>query len=184
MCASFSICASKDNSRLHCVNERQRHTVILFDICFSYNRRIGIEANEELRSIFKREVHLILQVRVKWRVQGIRWNVNKPSTRVTLSGSVHRNASHVYLYSTLSQWSTLRRPYLTELFRGSNFGSLVYNLRWATRVTHHHSCCLSPLQNFWVFIYISVLVISNSYFKYFLIFEIYQLLKIRQAINF
>ncbi|GAB2276092.1 hypothetical protein Dimus_010832 [Dionaea muscipula] len=27
--------------------------------------RIGIEANEELRSIFKREVHLILQVRVK-----------------------------------------------------------------------------------------------------------------------
>ncbi|PPD95226.1 hypothetical protein GOBAR_DD07732 [Gossypium barbadense] len=30
-----------------------------------YGRRIGIEANEELRSIFKREVHLILQVRVK-----------------------------------------------------------------------------------------------------------------------
>jgi hypothetical protein len=27
-------------------------------------RRIGIEANEELRSIFKRDVHLILQVRV------------------------------------------------------------------------------------------------------------------------
>lgn len=27
--------------------------------------RIGVEANEELRSIFKREVHLILQVRIK-----------------------------------------------------------------------------------------------------------------------
>jgi hypothetical protein len=30
-------------------------------------RRIGIEANEELRSIFKRDVHLILQVRVAKR---------------------------------------------------------------------------------------------------------------------
>ncbi|KAF7148045.1 hypothetical protein RHSIM_Rhsim03G0047900 [Rhododendron simsii] len=29
------------------------------------HRRIGIEANEELRSIFKRNVHLILQVRLK-----------------------------------------------------------------------------------------------------------------------
>jgi hypothetical protein len=32
-----------------------------------YFRRIGIEANEELRSIFKRNVHLILQVRVAKR---------------------------------------------------------------------------------------------------------------------
>jgi GTPase Era involved in 16S rRNA processing len=32
-----------------------------------YFRRIGIEANEELRSIFKRDVHLILQVRVAKR---------------------------------------------------------------------------------------------------------------------
>lgn len=34
---------------------------LICDNCF---RRIGIEANEELRSIFKRDVHLILQVRV------------------------------------------------------------------------------------------------------------------------
>jgi GTPase Era involved in 16S rRNA processing len=35
--------------------------VLFWTKCF---RRIGIEANEELRSIFKRDVHLMLQVRV------------------------------------------------------------------------------------------------------------------------
>lgn len=40
-------------------------TTLLFAYFFSHgNRRIGIEANEELRSIFKKEVHLMLQVRV------------------------------------------------------------------------------------------------------------------------
>ena len=33
--------------------------------CILINRRIGMEANEELRSIFKRDVHLFLQVRLK-----------------------------------------------------------------------------------------------------------------------
>lgn len=42
--------------------------IILIINTFSWHRRIGIEANEELRSIFKREVHLILQVRLKWFV--------------------------------------------------------------------------------------------------------------------
>lgn len=42
---------------LHVSHEMLTTTIVL---C----RKIGIEANEELRSIFKRDVHLILQVRV------------------------------------------------------------------------------------------------------------------------
>lgn len=43
-------------AKLYCYN-----VVYLLIWC----RRIGIEANEELRSIFKRNIHLVLMVRVK-----------------------------------------------------------------------------------------------------------------------
>lgn len=41
------------------------HDILHKEVLFFLNRRIGVEANEELRSIFKRDVHLILQVRLK-----------------------------------------------------------------------------------------------------------------------
>lgn len=41
------------------------HDILHKEVFFFLNRRIGVEANEELRSIFKRDVHLILQVRLK-----------------------------------------------------------------------------------------------------------------------
>lgn len=49
----------------HFITHKQSQRKILVGKNGSKIGRIGIEANEELRSIFKRDVHLILQVRVK-----------------------------------------------------------------------------------------------------------------------
>ncbi|CBI27222.3 hypothetical protein VitviT2T_000100 [Vitis vinifera] len=49
----------------HLITPKQSQRKILVGKKGSKIGRIGIEANEELRSIFKRDVHLILQVRVK-----------------------------------------------------------------------------------------------------------------------
>ncbi|KAK9286748.1 hypothetical protein L1049_015152 [Liquidambar formosana] len=49
----------------HLITHKQSQRKILVGKNGSKIGRIGIEANEELRSIFKRNVHLILQVRVK-----------------------------------------------------------------------------------------------------------------------
>ncbi|KAK4759687.1 hypothetical protein SAY87_022818 [Trapa incisa] len=49
----------------HLITHRQSQRKILVGKNGSRIRTIGMEANEELRSIFKKEVHLILQVRVK-----------------------------------------------------------------------------------------------------------------------
>ncbi|XP_042441755.1 GTP-binding protein ERG-like [Zingiber officinale] len=48
----------------HFITPKQSHRQIIVGKNGSKIGRIGIEANEELRSIFKKEVHLILQVRV------------------------------------------------------------------------------------------------------------------------
>ncbi|KAH7654566.1 GTP-binding protein Era protein [Dioscorea alata] len=48
----------------HFITPKERQRQILIGKNGSKIGRIGIEANEELRSIFKREVHLILQVKV------------------------------------------------------------------------------------------------------------------------
>lgn len=48
----------------HFIAPKQSQRQILVGKNGSKIGRIGIEANEELRSIFKRDVHLILQVRV------------------------------------------------------------------------------------------------------------------------
>uniref|UniRef100_A0A7C9CHX6 GTP-binding protein ERG n=1 Tax=Opuntia streptacantha TaxID=393608 RepID=A0A7C9CHX6_OPUST len=49
----------------HFITHKQSQRKILVGKNGSKIGRIGIEANEELRSLFKRNVHLILQVRVK-----------------------------------------------------------------------------------------------------------------------
>ncbi|PKI71206.1 hypothetical protein CRG98_008381 [Punica granatum] len=49
----------------HLITHKQSQRKILVGKNGSRIRTIGMEANEELRSIFKKEVHLILQVRVK-----------------------------------------------------------------------------------------------------------------------
>jgi len=51
----------------HFITPKQSQRQILVGKNGSKIGRIGIEANEELRSIFKRNVHLILQVRVAKR---------------------------------------------------------------------------------------------------------------------
>ncbi|KAJ0975923.1 hypothetical protein J5N97_017888 [Dioscorea zingiberensis] len=51
----------------HFITPKERQRQILVGKNGSKIGRIGIEANEELRSIFKRDVHLILQVRVAKR---------------------------------------------------------------------------------------------------------------------
>ncbi|KAM0950833.1 putative GTP-binding protein Era [Dioscorea sansibarensis] len=54
----------------HFITPKERQRQILVGKNGSKIGRIGIEANEELRSIFKREVHLILQVRVAKKKSG------------------------------------------------------------------------------------------------------------------
>ncbi|KAG5549392.1 hypothetical protein RHGRI_014666 [Rhododendron griersonianum] len=49
----------------HLITQKMSQRKILVGKNGSKIGRIGIEANEELRSIFKRNVHLILQVRLK-----------------------------------------------------------------------------------------------------------------------
>ncbi|KAJ8451320.1 hypothetical protein Cgig2_014092 [Carnegiea gigantea] len=49
----------------HFITHKQSQRKILVGKNGSKIGRIGVEANEELRSVFKRNVHLILQVRVK-----------------------------------------------------------------------------------------------------------------------